>query len=118
MVFTLEAAIAEPATIAAGSILEHWSLALPAAGAGVLLALAYLAADYLVVPALRLRAARHLGPRAMKNLMDHELKRLTCLRNTAAVQEEHGHPGAAALRDEAELRGLVVRVMEHAARSP
>lgn len=118
MVLTQEAAAAEPATTAAGSILEHWTLALPAAGIGVLIALAYLAADYLVVPALRLRAARRLGPYAVKNLLDHELKRLARLQNAAAVREEHGHPDAAALRDEAELRGLVVRVMERAARGP
>ncbi|QIN85438.1 hypothetical protein GBA63_22315 (plasmid) [Rubrobacter tropicus] len=98
--------------------IEHRTLALLAAGAGVAIALAYLAADYVVVPALRLRAARRLGPNAVKNLLDHELGRLTRLRNAAAVQEEQGHPGAAALRDEAELRNLVVRAMERAARGP
>jgi hypothetical protein len=43
-----------------GSLLEHWQLAL--AAGGVLLALAFLLADYAVVPALRFRAAKRRGP--------------------------------------------------------
>jgi len=74
------------------------------AGAGVAIALACLAADYLVVPALRLRAARRRGPAAVKDLMQSEGLRLDRLRDAAAVREEHGDPDAAALRDEAELR--------------
>jgi len=38
--------------------------------------------------------------------------------NAAAVREEHGDPDTAALRDEADLRGLVVRVMKRVIRAP
>ena len=92
--------------------IEHWALALLAAGAGVAIALAYLAADYLIVPALRLRAARRRGPDAVRGFVERERRRLRRLENAAAVYQEHGHPDAAALRDEAELRALVARLIE------
>lgn len=96
--------------------IEHWTLALLAAGAGVAIALAYLAADYLLVPILRLRAARRRGPGAVRAFVERERRRLRRLENNAAVYEEHGHPDAAALRDEAELRALVLRFFDQ--RSP
>lgn len=71
-----------------------------AAGAGVAVALVYLAADYLLLPDLRLRAARRRGPEALARLVDHERRHLSRLRDRAAVREEHGYPDAAALRDE------------------
>lgn len=89
-----------------------------AADAGVAIVLGYLAAYYLVVPALWLRAARRRGPDAMENLRDHERSRFDRHRDAAAVREEHGDPDAAALRDVAELRGFVVRIMERAIRTP
>ena len=92
--------------------IEHRTLALLAAGAGVAIALAYLAADYLLVPILRLRAARRRGPGAVRTFLERERRRLRRLENAAAVYQEHGHPDAAALRDEAELRALVARLME------
>lgn len=95
-----------------GALTPHWAPLLLAAAAGVVIALTYLAADYLIVPALRLRAARRRGPDAVENLMDRERLRLNRLRNEAAVREEHGDPDATPLRDEAELRSLVVGVME------
>lgn len=98
--------------IGAGALVEVWLLLLLAAGAGVAIALAYLAADYLLVPALRLRAARRLGPEALARLMDHERSRLFQLRDQAAVCEEHNHPNAAALWEEAELRALVLEMMK------
>ena len=114
VVLTQQTAAAELTTGVAGPILAHWPSALPAAGAGVLLALAYLAADYLILPALRLRAARRRGPEAVSGLLDRERRRLSRLRDTASVFEEHNHPDAAALREEAELRALVVEMMERA----
>ena len=88
------------------------------AGAGVAIALACLAADYPVVPALWLRAARRRGPDAVRDLMQSEGLRLDRLRDAAVVREEHEDPDATALRDEAELRGLVLRIMEGASRTP
>lgn len=88
------------------------------AGAGVAIALACLAVDYFVVPALRLRAARRRGSAAVRDLMQSEGLRLDRLRNAAAVREEHGDSDAGALRDEAELRGLVLWMMEGVSRTP
>ena len=98
----------------AGVLAEHWPLAFAAGAAGVLLALAYLAAEYIGLPLLRLRAAMRQGPAAVARLLDSERRRLSSLGNAAAVREEHGHPDATALRDEAELRALVLEVMERA----
>ena len=98
-------------------LIEHRTLALLAAGAGVVIALACLAADYLLVPTLRLRAARRRGPDAVRAFVEQERHRLHRLENTAAVYEEHGNPDAAALRDEAELRALVLRFFERPSRS-
>lgn len=98
----------------AGFLAEHWLLALVAGATGVLLAHAYLAAEYLLLPVWRLRAARRQGPAAVARLLDHERRRLSSLGNAAAVYEEHGHPDAVALRDEAELRALMLEVMDHA----
>lgn len=91
-----------------GFLAEHRELAL-AAAVGVAPALAYLACDYLIVPAWRFRTARRHGPGVVGAFVEHERRRLCRLRNAAAVYEEHGHPDAAALRDEAELRALVLR---------
>src|SRR5215218_2277217 len=87
----------------AGFSAQHWGLALGAAALGVALALAYLLCDYLIVPALRLRMARRRGPGAVGAFVEGEMRRLRRLENTAAVYGEHGHPDAAALREEAEL---------------
>lgn len=92
--------------------MEHWTLALSAAGAGVAIALACLVADYLVVPIFRLHAARRRGPAAVRAFVERERRHLHRLENTAAVHEEHGRPDAAALRDEAELRALVLRFFD------
>lgn len=85
---------------------------------GIVIALVCLAVDYLVVPALRLRAARRRRPAVVRALMQSEGQRLDRLRDAAAVREEHGDPDTAALRDEAELRGLALRMMEGASRTP
>lgn len=91
---------------------EHWGLALTAAAVGVGLAFAYLLCDHLIVPAWRLRVAQRHGPGAVGAFVEHERRRLCRLRDAAAVYEEHGHPDAAALRDEAELRALVLRFFD------
>ena len=94
--------------------IEHWALALLAAGAGVVIALAYLAADHLLLPALRLRAARRRGSEAVSSLLDRERCRLSRLWDQVAVYEEHDHPDVGALREVAGLRRLVVEMMERA----
>ena len=106
----------EEALIGLGTeiFIDHWTLALLAAGAGGAIALACLAADYLLVPALRLRAARRRGPEAVARLMDRERRRLSRLWDQAAVHEEHDHSDSAALREEAELRSFVVEIMARA----
>lgn len=86
---------------------------LAASAAGIGLALAYLATEYLVLPAWRLRAARRRGPYAVGGLIARERRRLGRLED-AAVREEHDHPDAKALREEAELRRLVVAMLERA----
>ena len=115
MVLTQEAAAAKPATIAAGSLLGHWDLALPAAGAGVLLALVYLAADYLLLPAFRLRVARRRGPQAVARLMNREGRRLRRMQDALAVAEEHDHSDVGPLRGEVGLRHLAIAMMQREA---
>lgn len=101
----------------AGFFVEHWQLALAVAAVGVALALVYLVSDYLLVPAWRLCAARRRGPHAVRASVERERLRLHRLENTVAVYEEHGRPDVAALRDEAELRALVLRFFERPPRS-
>ena len=98
----------------AGFFVEHWQTMLAASAAGIGLALAYLATEYLVLPAWRLRAARRRGPYAVGGLIARERRRLRRLEDDAAVREEHDHPDAKAWREETELRRLVVAMLERA----
>ena len=101
-----------------GSLLEHWQLALAAGAGGVLLALAFLLAEYAVVPALRFRADKRRGPASVAALTGREARRVERLRDAAAILGEHAHPDAAALRDEAGIRAAVLAVVLCRVRSP
>lgn len=95
-----------------GFLVEHWPLALGAAAFGIAVALAYLAGEYLVAPAWRMRAAHRRGPGAVEALVTRERRRLGCLEDEAAVLGEHGRQEARELREEARLGRLIVSVME------
>ncbi len=92
-------------------IQAHPLLLLAACAVGVLLALAYLTADLLLIPTVRLRRAARRGPDSARRIVELERERITLLEDAAAVHEEHGHPDAKALRGEAELRRVVLRRM-------
>ena len=101
-----------------GPVLEHPGTALAAAVVGVGLALAYLAAEYLILPAWRFRAAKRRGSASVAALIGREARRVERLRDAAAILGEHAHPDAAALRDEAGIRAAVLAVVLRRVRSP
>lgn len=93
------------------------SLFLAACAAGVFLALAYLTADYIIVPAVRLRRAIRRGPDDAREHLERERRRIALIENTKAVQEEHGYPDAETLRDKVRIRRLTLRRMERSIRA-
>lgn len=86
-------------------ILNDWQLVACAAGAGLALGVAVLVAIYLT-PLVRLRLAN--DRRARERVLVGEMERLRRIEDALAVHQEHGHPDARALRDEAEVRGYVL----------
>lgn len=96
-----------------GPILEHPGTALAAAVVGVGLAFAYLAAEYLILPAWRFRAAKRRGPASAAALIGREARRVERLRDAAAILGEHAHSEdrGGALGDEAGIRAVVLAVM-------
>lgn len=97
-------------------ILENPGTALAAAAVGAALALAYLAAEYvLLLPAWRFRAARRRGPASLAAMVGRERTRLRRLGDMAAILEERGHADAKVLRQEDEVRRLLGRWIERRA---
>lgn len=95
-----------------GFLVDHWRLALGATALGAVLAMAYLAAEYIFLPAWRMRAARRRGPGAIEELMAKERRQLVRLEDEAAVSGEHGRPHTREIREEAKFRRLIVSIME------
>lgn len=95
-----------------GFLMDHWRLALGAVVLDFVLALAYLAAEYLIVPAWRLRNAQRLGPDAVEALIAEERLRLQRVEDEAAILAECGRPAAPEIRGEANLRRLILGAME------
>ena len=88
-----------------GFFAHYRQLALGAAALCFALALPYhLAAEYLILFAWRMHAARRRGPEAVEAFLAKERQRLRRLENEAAVSSEQGRPEALDFREETLLR--------------
>ena len=89
------------------TVAHHWQMMLVAAAIGFVLGIAFVAVYFLVAP-VRLRLAT--SPAERTRLLRRELECLRRLGDMAAVSEEYGLAGARGLREEARLRGLLLRL--------
>jgi hypothetical protein len=73
--------------------------------------MAYLTAEYVIVPACRLRAARRRGPDAAQALMALERQRFRRFEDEAAVLGEYGRPEARKIQEEARFMRTMLGAM-------